>query len=239
MQRPRLWRRREWPVPTIWGWLLLLFVTVAICGFSARHIYRFLAMEKPVGASVLVVDGWITPEDLDQSVILIRENNYRRIVTTGGPVLNNPHFQTSSTYAELAREYLVRKGVPAAAITAIPAPRSARDRTYLSAVLLRESFAQSGQKIDAIDIFSAAVHARRTRLLYQMAFGPEMRIGIYSARPAEYDPDAWWRTSAGSKAVITEAIGWLWTVLFFRQPPRGTQEERWGTGAREINVPVG
>jgi hypothetical protein len=237
MPRVALWRRRDLPVPTVWGWMLILLVAVAVSGFVIRHAYSFLALEKPAGANVLVVEGWITPEDLDQSLALIRRHDYRRVITTGGPLMNAPAFQAPSTYAVLARDYLISKGVPAASITAIPAPRSARDRTYLSAVLVRDSLAQSGQPIEAIDVFSAAVHSRRTQLLYQMAFGPSVKIGIFAARPVEYDPAAWWKTSAGAKIVIMEAISWTWTVLFFTQPPRGSREEKWG--GPTVNAPTG
>lgn len=237
MRVPALWRRRELPVPTLWGWMLLLLITITAGGFAVRHAYPFLAMESPIGADVLVVEGWMAPEDLDQAVALIREGKYQRIITTGGPLPTTLNFQTSITYAVLARDYLVRKGIPASAISAIPAPHSARDRTYLSAVIVRESIARTGQMAGDIDIFSAAVHSRRTQLLYQTAFGPHVRIGVYAAKPSEYDPDLWWQTSAGAKTVIMEGISWLWTVLFFNPPPRGSHEEKWAPPG--ISAPAG
>jgi hypothetical protein len=237
MQRPALWRRRELIVPTVWGWMLLLLVSMAAGVFAVQHIYTFLAIEKPAGAGILVIEGWMAPEDMDQGVALIREGNYQRVITSGAPVLTTQQFQESITYAALARDYLVRKGVPATLITAMPTPLSARDRTYLSAVIIRDSLAITGQTIDAIDVFSSAVHSRRTRLLYQMAFGPQVRIGVYAAKPGDYDPAVWWQSSAGAKTVIMEAISWLWTALFFNPPPRGSHEEKWGSPS--VSAPTG
>ena len=71
--------------------------------------------------------------------------------------------------------------------------------------MVREWAAQSGVTVDALDVFSFGPHSRRSWLLYSMAFGPRVRIGIIPATPTAYDPNAWWRTSEGTKEVLTEA----------------------------------
>lgn len=239
MRFPLLWHRRVITVPTIWGWAIILIVAVAAGIFSARQVYSFLAIERPSGARILVVEGWMSTEDFDQAVSLIQSGNYREILTTGGPVPATLTVQTPISYAVLAREYLIRRGISSGLIAAIPSPDTARDRTYLSAAMVRDYFQQTGTIVDAIDVFSVSVHSRRTRLLYQMAFGSKVTIGVFSAKPRGYDPDHWWQTSAGAKAVIMEIISWIWTELFFNPPERGPQEEKWGAGFSYFTAPAG
>ena len=54
-----------------------------------------------------------------------------------------------------------------------------------------------------------------------------MRVGILAARPVEYDPERWWRSSVGAKGVLQELVSGIWTQLFFWPGPPGSAEERW------------
>ena len=73
-----------------------------------------------------------------------------------------------------------------------PSPRreSAQDRTFLSAVVVRDWLRRQGGTIDAVDLFSGGVHARRSRLVYRIAFGPEVDVGVFAAPPRRYDARA-------------------------------------------------
>jgi hypothetical protein len=57
----------------------------------------------------------------------------------------------------------------------VPAPASPRDRSFLSAVLVRDWLRRHAAAADALDLFSGGVHARRSRLVYRIAFGPRSR----------------------------------------------------------------
>lgn len=228
MRFPALFRQKQIWIPTISGWILTFALFSGLLLFAGRYVYPFLAPEQPAGARLLAVEGWLQPEELDQAVIRFKVGNYSRIITTGGPVSANLYHPAPVPYAVLARDYLVRRGLPAATVNAVPAPASLKDRTFLSAVMVRTWLEESGQTVAALDVFSSGVHSRRSRAVYRLAFGPDVRIGIIAARPTEYDPDNWWQTSAGAKTVIAETISWLWTELFFRPGPRGSYEEKWG-----------
>lgn len=226
MPRPALFRRRELWVPTVWGWLVI----VALClgtGFGlVRGIYPFLAVSEPLHAKLLVVEGWMPETGIEQAAAIAAAGTYEHVVTTGGPISEFEH-PSAASYAERARNVLVRLGVPADRVVAVPAPASAQDRSFLNAVMLRNWLLQSGWTVESLDVVSQGPHCRRSRMLYRMAFGAGVPVGMIAATPAEYDPHAWWRTSVGAKDVLGETIGWVWTVLFFHPGPPGSHDEMW------------
>ena len=213
MKTPALVRRREVWLPTLWGWAAILALAALCGGLVARHLYGFLATKAPVGAQVLVVEGWLGPEELDEAVTAFRSGRYQRVVTTGGPVY---HWAAGgATFADQAATYLKQHGLPAALVTAVPAARTEQDRTYQSALAVREWARRTGAGLTAIDVMSDSTHARRSRLLYQMAFGEQTKVGVLATRAYEYDASAWWRSSAGAKRVIEEAVGFAWVACCF------------------------
>lgn len=226
-------------LPTAWGWLTLLLLGAATITLIALHLHSFLALSEPVGARILVVEGWLEPEELDQAVAAFRSAGYERIVTTGNPIHTPwcPH-QGGATFAERAAGYL-KKRLPEVSVTAIPAPDATIHRTYLSAVMVREWAQRSGMTIKRLDIFSSGVHARRSRMLYRLAFGPNVDMGVLAARPAShYDPNAWWRTTTGARTVLDEAIRLIWEKCFFWPPAPRSHEEGAMLRAIESDKPL-
>ena len=118
-------------------------------------------------------------------------------------------------------------GLVAEKLVSIPTPASAQNRTYLSAVMVRDWFSQQGIKVNELDVFTQGVHARRTRFLYELAL-PASSIGIYANEPEGYQLPTWWKNSQGAKTVLTEIIGFIWTVYFFEPGAVGSHQERWG-----------
>lgn len=232
MQRPVLIRRHSIWLPTAWGWLLVLVVAAAILlvglALALPRVHDFLAPDAPLGADLLVVEGWMGPDELRAVVPIVRTAGYDRVVTTGGRIPDWADRLGAASYAELARQYLVEQGLPADAVVAVAAPDSAQDRTYLSAVYVRMWAQAQASPPRTIDVVSAGAHARRTWRLYALAFGDAAEIGIRSVESTDYPPDAWWKTSAGGRVVLSEGIGWLWNVLFFHPPAQGGAEELWG-----------
>jgi hypothetical protein len=228
MTRFSLVRRRQVWLPTLIGWILLAIIAVAVALVTGFLIHPFLALNEPAsGARLLVVEGWLGTKELDQAMEVARRGSYDMVVTTGGPIERWSELSGSSNYANLARNYLAQQGLQNLDLTAVPAPASAQDRTFLSAVKLRQWTQQQGLAIKSLDVFSAGTHARRSRMLFQMAFGPGVAVGVMAARSAQYDPERWWRSSAGAKSVFGEATSLAWTVCCFHPPPPGSHEELW------------
>jgi hypothetical protein len=228
-----LLRRRSVWVPTLWGWLLLLVASAGTAAGFAHGAYTFLAVEQPRGrADTLVVEGWLSDHELDQAIGVFRRGHYRRIVTTGGPLDWWGEQPPWKTFAERAADYLKHHGLDDVAIVVVPAPASAQERTFLSAVTVRDWARQSGITLRAFDLYSAGTHARRSRLLYRMAFGPDVEIGVMAALPEHIDPSRWWATSAGAKSVLDELLSLAWTKCCFWPGPAGSHEERWAVPRR-------
>jgi len=225
-------RRRQIWLPTLWGCVLVVIVAVSATVVLARMANGWLAPNQPVtgsggrGARTLVIEGWMETTDLDQAIQAFRRGHYERVVTTGGPLDSWPEVHAWNNFADLAASYLRRHGLDKVTLVAVPAPASAQDRTFLSAVMVRDWARQSGTVLGSIDVFSSGVHARRTRLLYRMALGPDVEVGVLAARPQMFDADRWWTTSAGVKSVVGETLSLGWTVCCFWPPTPGSPEER-------------
>ena len=230
---PILFCRRQVWLPTLWGALLMLVAVAAIVALIAFNAYELLAPRQPAsgpagaGARTLVVEGWMDGEELQQVVAVVRAGRYERVLTTGGPIDAAFDAKGWRTHAVRAAAFLRDQGVTGVPVLAVATPASLQDRTYLSAVEVRDWAQRSGVALEAIDLFSVGVHTRRSRLLYRMALGDAVEVGAIAARPRDYDPRRWWGSSAGTKATMGETLSLAWTVCCFWPAARGSQEERW------------
>jgi uncharacterized SAM-binding protein YcdF (DUF218 family) len=75
-----------------------------------------------------------------------------------------------------------------------------------------------GIKPRQINVVTEGSHARRSRLLFQEAFGPEVKVGIIAFADPQFDPAHWWRTSEGVREVLGESIAYLYARFLFRPP---------------------
>ena len=215
MKRPVLLRRREVWLPTLWGWLGILLLAAVLALLVARNLHAYLAVNRPVGARVLIVEGWMGPQELEETAAVVRERSYERVITTGGPIVRWPPGPGHESFAAQAAWYLGEQGVPRQALIAVPAARVSNDRTYLSALTVRDWAMQTGTKLEAFDVITDGPHARRTWVLYRRVF-PQARVGIIATRSYDYDAAQWWRSSLGAKNVIDQAIGLAWITCCSR-----------------------
>jgi hypothetical protein len=152
----------------------------------------------------------------NQDVAAFRKGGYERVLTTGGPITAwQAEPAAWKDFASRAAHYLRTHGLEHVPVDAVPTPATLQERTYLSAVRVRQWLHQAQVPTTAIDVYSSGVHARRSRTLYAMAFGPRVAVGVMAARPDVYDADRWWASSAGTKAVMGEVISLAWTACCF------------------------
>ena len=170
--------------PTWQGAALALSILAAGLLTFALTIDRFLAPVAPArgadghGARTLVVEGWIDPPMLHRAVDVFRAGHYERVVTTGGSIEAWMDKGDYGSFAARTAALLKAVGGIDVPIVAVPARDVAQERTYESAVAVRDWAAHASLQLDALDIYTADVHARRSRLVYRLAFGRGTEIGI-------------------------------------------------------------
>lgn len=209
-------RKERWGLS--WrGWLVLALAVLLTGWWLILGIHSFLAVTRRIPAKILVVEGWTHYYGVDAAVQEFKTNHYDQLLTTGGPVEGfGPVSSIYDTEAWQSARLLKEAGLSAAMVHAVPSRFVGRDRTYNSALALRDWLRANDPGVQSIDVLTEDTHARRTWLLFQEAFGQEVSVGIIAVRNPDYDAAHWWRSSAGVRAVIDESIAYLYAKLFFR-----------------------
>lgn len=213
-----LLRRRQCWCPTWRGALVFIGICTLVAWLAVTGIHPFLAVTETVPTRVLVVEGWGSDDTLQRAVKEFSGGAYDRVHVTGVPLERGEPLSEYKTWAEHGAERLRRYGLRSNVVVAVPAPSVRQDRTFASAVALRRWFETNGGAPASLNVITGGAHARRTRRLFQQAFGPAVKIGVIAAPDTAYDPARWWRSSAGVRAVVDETVAWCYARLFFAPP---------------------
>jgi uncharacterized SAM-binding protein YcdF (DUF218 family) len=198
------------------GWLVFILAGLLIAIFLLLNIQPFLAKTQRVNANVLVVEGWIHEYAIRAAAMEFQTNHYEKIYTTGGPIVGSDGFTNDfNTSASVGAELLKKTGVPDALIQMVSSHISGRDRTYNSAIALRDWLREHGVTVHSINVLTEDAHARRTQILFEKAFGSGVTVGIISIPDPDYDAKHWWRTSEGVREVLGESIAYVYARIFF------------------------
>ncbi len=214
----KLFRRRELWVPTLRGWCLLLGMLGLATLIGCRTVQPFLAVTEPIAGGPLVAEGWIADYALRAAVNEFKSGGHDGFYTTGVPLEKGSPLSEYKTYADLSAAVVKTLGLPADVVQAVPAPDVRQDRTYTSAVALRQWFKAQNRDVRSLTVVTVGAHARRTRLLFEYAFGPETKIGIIAVPDREYDARRWYASSAGVRDVIDETVAYLYARFLFNPP---------------------
>jgi uncharacterized SAM-binding protein YcdF (DUF218 family) len=210
-----LLKRRICLLPTLRGWLLLLIPTTALLIFGFRNLNAFFAVNDPVPDGVLVVEGWSPDYALEIAKLEVKRNPYHILYVVGGPLEQGAPFSEYKTYAELGSAILLRMGMSNDTVQAVPTAYVQKDRTYTAAVALQNWLRQHGTIPKEINLISVGAHARRSRLLFEKAFGSSTRVGIMAVEDRNYDPSHWWKSSEGVRSVVGETIAYCYARFLF------------------------
>ncbi|MGZ4982556.1 MAG: YdcF family protein [Chthoniobacterales bacterium] len=211
-----LTRKERWHLS--WrGWLVVLIAIVGLGVIYVFNVYPFLAVNSPVQTDVLVVEGWIHNYAIKVAVSEFRNGNYRMVYSTGGPTPGSGghYINDFNTYGSVGAEALVADGLPKEMVQMVPSHEAGRDRTYTSAVVLKQWFDEHGVHPVAVNVMTEDAHARRSWILFQKALGPEIRVGVIPIQNTDYDPARWWRYSEGVRDMLGETIAYVYAKFFF------------------------
>lgn len=208
-------RRQRWGL-TLKGWVFLFATALLFVIAGVFSVHPFLAITAPEATKTLVVEGWISEVGIKYAAEQMLSNSYDHAFITGGPISGFGGYTSDfNTYAQYGFSRLLEKGVPRDRLTRVPCRVTERDRTYSSAVVLRHHFQINNLRPAAINILTDAVHARRSRLLFESALGRDIKIGVIAVPPSEYKATRWWRYSAGVKDVFSEALAYTYARIYF------------------------
>ncbi len=196
--------------------LLLLIVALALALIALFRIYPFLALTERVNADVLVIEGWVHSYTIEASVGEFNSHSYRHVFATGGPVVGKGgYINDYQTSASIGADSLKKAGIPAELVQMVPSHVIGRDRTYNSAIALRDWLHEHNEQLQSINIVTEGTHARRTRLLFQKALGPNVAVGVIAIPSPDFDAKHWWKYSEGVEEVVTEGVAYAYARLFF------------------------
>jgi uncharacterized SAM-binding protein YcdF (DUF218 family) len=193
------------------------------------RVYPFLAVTHRVDTNVLVVEGWIHEYAIRAAVAEFRSKSYQRVFTTGGPVEGTGGYMNDyQTSASVGADLLTKCGLANESVQMVPSRVMDRDRTYGSAVALRNWFRENNMPVRSMNVVTEDVHARRTGLLFRKALGDDVAVGVIAVPNPDYDSRHWWRYSQSVKDVSTEAIAYVYAKLLFFPPEASDQEKTAG-----------
>ena len=208
-------RRERWTL-TWTGRLLAVTVVAVLTVISARGLCGFLAITSPVGGQFLIVEGWMPTYTYREAAAQFRKGGYEKIIAAG---VTQRDAGIEGDLPELfGEEALIQFGVPTDRVVTTSSAEVYRDRTFHSAMAVKLWLQAQGLRTTSIDIVSVGPHARRSRLLYEEALGNEVRVGVISVEDRRFDPNHWWRSSAGVRTVVDELIAYLYARIVFSPP---------------------
>jgi uncharacterized SAM-binding protein YcdF (DUF218 family) len=220
-----LLRKERW-VLSWYGWLVAAGVILTTSYVIFAHIHPFLAVTHRANTSNLVVEGWVPRYVFRAAAREFKNGAYERIFTTGGPESGNGGYVNDyQTMASAGAEALKKLKVPESVIQMAPSRVISRERTYSSAVALRDWLYEHGEPVQSMNVVTEECHARRTQLLFQEAFGKNVQVGVIAISNPDYNPRQWWHYSDGVREVISESIAYVYARFFF-YPPGSLEDEQ-------------
>lgn len=194
--------------------IILSLVGLAILVFAIFNLHPFLAKNAPIVADILVVEGWLPDYAIEAAMHEFSRGSYRQLVTIGGPIPRGSYLFSYKTFAELAAATLTAMGLDPEHLLAVPYNSESASRTYDSATDLKAWLLLTNLQINSLNLLTLGTHSRRSWILFKKAFEPQVQIGIIAIEPLHYDPQQWWKSSEGSRTILSEFIAYLYTRLF-------------------------
>lgn len=219
LKPPRLcWglcQRRECSVPTRRGWLVLIALFVGLIILFVKTAHPFLAPNDPVTGGALVVEGWAPDYVFREAMEEFKRHPYTKLYVTGGPMEKGAFLSQYKTHAQIGEAVLIQMGFDTNRLQAVPGPSVEKDRTYSAALALRRWLQTNNLVVTNFNLISVGPHARRSRLLFEKALDKGANVGVIAVSPRDYNPTGWYKSSAGVRSVLDEAIAYVYARLFF------------------------
>lgn len=203
-------RRREMWAITREGWVIAMMGLIIFTIFMLKNIHPFLAVNSPIKADILVVEGWLPDYAIESAIAEFKKGGYSQLFATGVPLSKGYYLAEYKNYAELTAATCIALGFDRDKVVAIPAASVVKHRTAASAIALRDWLSTSALKVNSINLYSLGTHARRSWIIFKGVLNPEVKVGIIAAEPEDYNPQEWWTSSEGFRTVTGEIIAYIY-----------------------------
>ena len=192
-------RRRKWAAAGL--------CIVALWAF-ALYVHPFLAINEPVDADTMVVEGWVPAYVLDGAAREIVRGKYAHVFVAG-----MESEEGGESDAAGAARYLVAAQVSPSIIIDSTTPATSWNRTSHMARAVRDRMDLLGIKPKGVNVLTLGSHGRQSRLAYRRILGPQILVGVITIPKNDYDPARWWASLAGVKKTTKDFAGWLKETL--------------------------
>ncbi|HEY9747510.1 MAG TPA: YdcF family protein, partial [Allocoleopsis sp.] len=133
-----MFQRQEVWLPTLPGWALMLSSFLLVLILAIANIHPFLAVTAPIPANILVVEGWLPDYAVEEAIAEYQRGSYEKLITTGTPLSRGYYLAEYKNFAELTAATFLALGFDRNQLIAVPTPKVEKDRTYTSAITLRQ-----------------------------------------------------------------------------------------------------
>jgi hypothetical protein len=216
------------------GRLLLAGTFVAVFVFIELTLHDFLAVNRPLGQDILVVEAWLRKEWLAQVPSALKSGHYRYLVVVGPPA----EISDETSSADVAGSELEKFGCDPSIIVKIRVPFQSTvrsfaipfvvppycffflsfqvsRRTYADALAVSEWLKSSRIPTQGVDVFTVSVHARKSWNFFQHAIGDKCPVGVIAVPETLYNPRYWLFSREGIWLVPYNLIGYLYAKSIF------------------------
>jgi hypothetical protein len=198
-----------------WRGALLALTIVAATVVFVGTIYPFLAISRPVGGDVLVVEAWIwRSHAMREASEVFARGRYQWIVTVGETIDGYRDGRVPENSAEAAAGELRALGVDETRIIVLAVPRVTFHHTYASALTLRSWLRKSHIEARGVDVFTLGPHARKSLVVFQRALEPETPVGVIAGTEDTFDPQHWWLSWRGIAVMVDKIVGYLYAIVW-------------------------
>lgn len=210
-----LFKKRTGWAPTWLGGLLTLLLVAGTTTALLLNLHPFLALNAPPNEGLFVIEGWLPDYAMDEALEIYRSGTYEKIVTTGTPFETGSILMKWKSYSQMTTARLIEMGIEPSNIVTAVGHDVRRDRTYASAMAMKEQLIAADITQTNIHLISMGPHGRRSRLIYRKALGKDYAVGITCLEDQSYEADRWWASSNGFRSVIDELIAYLYAKFLF------------------------
>jgi hypothetical protein len=207
--------KRECWTLALRGRIIFLFIAVCAMYVFINGLFPFLALNGPTFGDVMIIEGWVHSDTLQQAANVYLTKRYKEVLVVNGVLATGSKWDSGQYKLDYIKDSLINLGVPKEHIHPVVCEVTRKDRTYFSALAAKNWLEQHEMHAKSIDVATIGPHARRSRLVFQKAFGREAVVGVIALTVNNFDPDHWWQSSEGVREVLFEGFAYLYARFFF------------------------